>query len=219
MASARVSSTLRSGKKEFDIRAGEADKMLEDFIIQLAKRTKIYDGIKAAYATQSAEDRAHMDRILGNMVPEMEFYRKSIKRIQRVKASPPNPANKGTFNSVQLTEYLTHSVKDRQGGEIAWMWFVAKNDVSFYTKDIMRDQCKSWKKLIKEGKVHPVSEEFNASPIVGGKQFHTFCICPTDTELIDPTGFGWEDGGAVIKGFIVYFKNKENRDALFNYLK
>jgi len=216
---ARVSSTLRSGKKELNIKAGEADKFLETGTIQLAKLTKIYNGIKAEYAKpQSAESRAHMDLVLGNMVPEMEFLRKSIKRIQRVKASPPNPTNKGICHSDQLNEYLAHGVKDRQGGEIAWMWLAATNDVSFYTKELMREQSKLWKKYIKEGTVHPVSEKFNDSPIIGGKQFYTFCIRPTDTEYIDPTGLGWDKGSAIIRGFIVYFKNKENRDALFHYL-
>jgi hypothetical protein len=199
----------------------EADEFLATKTPRLHKLTLIYDGMKAEYASNSPEQQEHMDKYMSRLLEEIEYIQKTIKRIHRARASPPNPIkDEGSVRFMRtegMRDYITHAIRDRQRGEIAWMWHQKQNEVAFGTKEDMRGQTKEWKRHIKMGKILPVLEDNNKSPIVGGKQYYTFCVCPVEWE-IDPSGFSWEKETFLINGIIVYFKSKENRDALFKYL-
>lgn len=88
--------------------------------------------------------------------------------------------------------------------------------MSVFNNNEMREQMILWKDLAKRGKLE-VLEENNTTLEFEGKEYHFLTITPTPNKTnFDPVGVAM---GFLVNGYCYGFRRKENRDAVFKYIK
>jgi hypothetical protein len=88
--------------------------------------------------------------------------------------------------------------------------------LSVYNDAEMKEQMLLWKDLAQRHTI-TVLDGNNFTKEIDGKEYHFLTITPiTHDTMIDPIGIAV---GFVVNGYIVGFRRKENRDAVFKYVK
>ena len=88
--------------------------------------------------------------------------------------------------------------------------------LSVFNDAEMKDQMLLWKDLAQRHKI-TVLDGNNFTKAIDGKEYHFLTITPTTEDtMIDPIGIAV---GFIVNGYIYGFRRKENRDAVFKYVK
>jgi hypothetical protein len=88
-------------------------------------------------------------------------------------------------------------------------------DFSIYNKKEMNDQMLSWRDLAKEGKLQMYPEN-NMEYEVDDKKVYTLVISSKGNCNVCPISLAW---GTMVYGYTYAFTKKENRDAVYGYVK
>lgn len=80
-----------------------------------------------------------------------------------------------------------------------------------------KDQAKIWRKQRKQGKIE-IHDYNNTTQKIDGKEYYTLVVQPTDLETADIDPLGLLKVGLMVSGYIYVFKNKTNRDIIYNYV-
>jgi hypothetical protein len=88
--------------------------------------------------------------------------------------------------------------------------------LSVFNDAEMKQQMTLWKDLAKRGKIDLLDEN-NITETIDGKEYHFLTITPTTEDTItDPIGLAI---GFIVNGYMYGFRHKDNRDAVFKYVK
>ena len=88
--------------------------------------------------------------------------------------------------------------------------------LSVFNDAEMKEQMLLWKDLAQRHKI-TVLDGNNFTKEIDGKEYHFLTITPTTEDtMIDPIGIAV---GFIVNGYVYGFRRKENRDAVFKYVK
>ena len=115
-----------------------------------------------------------------------------------------------------LRKFVRKILTDKNKTDIGFTWIKHYHDFSVYNKEEMTAQMKQWKYLAKEGRL-TVHEENNKDIDVEGKTIYCLVITPkkADTSFC-PLSLAF---GTMVSGFTYAFTKKDNRDAIYGYIK
>ena len=90
------------------------------------------------------------------------------------------------------------------------------DDTSWYSKQQITEQSKQFRDERKSGLI-TMMESNNGTIKLENKTFYYFVVQHTDPEcdMIDPLAMA---NGLMVSGFVYYFTNQHNRDALYKYI-
>ena len=121
-----------------------------------------------------------------------------------------------TLRMEQVRAFVGKILTDKNKTDIAFTWLQDYLDFSVYNKEEMTDQMKLWKNLAKEGKLQ-MYEVNNKEHDVNGKTIYTFVITPIGANaFMCPLALSL---GVMVDGYTYAFTKKENRDAIYTYIK
>jgi hypothetical protein len=103
--------------------------------------------------------------------------------------------------------------------DIAFTFVQHLMDFSVLNKEEMNEQMKLWRNLAKEGKIQLYVENNMEYEVTGGekeKKVYSLVITPTGDANFCPMSLAW---GTMVSGFTYAFTKKENRDAVYAYVK
>lgn len=106
-----------------------------------------------------------------------------------------------------------------KGSAKAFTWHQTANEWQWVDDDFLNDQFKTFKKLVKAGKLHTKSVN-NTVHELNGRKWYSLVIQPTD----DTDGENMCIGSLklfkyFVSGFVYWFSRETNRDAMFKYLQ
>jgi hypothetical protein len=81
----------------------------------------------------------------------------------------------------------------------------------------LKVQAKMWRKQRKEGLIQ-IQEYNNKTKDVDGKEYYSLVVQPTDLDNADIDPLGLLKIGLMVSGFVYVFKNKTNRDIIYEYV-
>ena len=115
-----------------------------------------------------------------------------------------------------LRTFVRKILTDKNKTDIGFTWIKHYHDFSVFNKEEMTAQMKQWKDLAKEGRL-TVHEENNKDIDVEGKTIYCLVITPkkADTSFC-PLSLAF---GTMVSGFTYAFTKKDNRDAIYGYIK
>lgn len=115
-----------------------------------------------------------------------------------------------------LRKYARLILSEKNKTDIGFSWIKHYGDFSIYNKEEMTGQMKQWKDLAKQGKL-TVYEENNTEHDIEGKKIYCLVITPVGNETsFCPMSLAL---GVLVSGYTYAFTKKENRDAIFAYIK
>ena len=121
-----------------------------------------------------------------------------------------------TIKTKETLELLSNTFKIWANTDLAFACIHNILQLSVYNDAEMKDQMLLWKDLAQRNKIN-VLDGNNFTSKIDGKEYHFLTITPTDHEaMIDPIGMAV---GFMVGGYIYGFRRKENRDAVFKYVK
>jgi hypothetical protein len=88
-------------------------------------------------------------------------------------------------------------------------------DFGVFNKEEMNEQMKMWRDLAKNGKLQTYPEN-NMEYDIDGKKVYTLVITPHYDANFCPMSLAW---GTMVSGYTYAFTKKENRDAVYGYVK
>jgi hypothetical protein len=96
---------------------------------------------------------------------------------------------------------------DREEGQYMWG-----------TKVLASEFMKQWRKSKKKGEIY-MDARNNRTHLIGGKEWHILVVQGNETvQDIDVVGMGFDNGPFLVSGQIYCFKNRDNRDIVFEYV-
>ena len=115
-----------------------------------------------------------------------------------------------------IRKFVRKILTDKNKSDIGFSWIKHYQDFSVYNKEEMTAQMKQWKALAKEGKL-TIYEENNKEYDVEGKTIYCLVITPkpNDTSFC-PLALAF---GTMVSGYTYAFTKKDNRDAIYAYIK
>ena len=115
-----------------------------------------------------------------------------------------------------LRKFVRKILTDKNKTDIGFTWIKHYHDFSVFNKEEMTAQMKQWKDLAKEGRL-TVHEENNKDIDVESKTIYCLVITPkkADTSFC-PLSLAF---GTMVSGFTYAFTKKDNRDAIYGYIK
>jgi len=116
-----------------------------------------------------------------------------------------------------LRKFARKILSDKNKTDIAFSWIKHYADFSVYNTEEMTAQMISWKKLAKDGKL-AIYEENNKEYDLEGKTIYCLVINPAGGETTSFCPFALALN-TLVDGFTYAFTKKENRDAIYAYIK
>ena len=122
--------------------------------------------------------------------------------------------------SLTLKRILNDRRKKR--GELFFCFHREANDFMWGNKEEATEQMKMWRKQKKQGKIH-ISPDNNETKLIHGTTWYILVVQEgSSPETIEPVGIdriglGF-DNIYLVDGYIYCFKQKENRDAIYEYV-
>lgn len=117
----------------------------------------------------------------------------------------------------QIQSQYQHALQVRQHkcGETALSYNHRLMDFGLMNIDETREQMKSWRKWVKEGKIE-ILEHNNKNKEINGKKWYCLVVNPIpNTANFDP--FGLMVLGELVNGYLYAFDKEHNRDAAYKY--
>ena len=81
----------------------------------------------------------------------------------------------------------------------------------------LKVQAKMWRKQRKAGLIQ-IQDYNNKTYDVDNKEYYTLVVQPADLDTADIDPLGLLTIGLMVSGFVYIFKNKTNRDLIFDYV-
>jgi hypothetical protein len=113
--------------------------------------------------------------------------------------------------------------RDMLDGDLAISYIHHAGQLSWFDKKEMTSQMKSWRKLAKEGKMKMGHYNNKTKKTDDGREWFFLvaqCYDPITTKMkecnFDPLGLFVM--GEMVSGYLYAFRNKENRDKVFEYV-
>jgi hypothetical protein len=122
----------------------------------------------------------------------------------------------------KMTKLLQHSAANIQPGELCITWHRQQRLAVWGGKKSLEIDMRNWRKMKRQNKLF-INPDENREVKINGQPWHILIVqegTMEDTREIgwDPLGFGIDDGMLMVDGYIYFFKNKENRDMVANYV-
>jgi hypothetical protein len=99
--------------------------------------------------------------------------------------------------------------------DIAFSFIHHLMDFGVFNKEEMNEQMLLWRNLAKKGDLQLYPENNNEYE-VDGKKVYTLVISPKGDSNFCPMSLAW---GTMVSGYTYAFTKKENRDAVYGYVK
>lgn len=121
------------------------------------------------------------------------------------------------INHKELLKALDYGVSTMRKDEVSFWWNYRQQDISFLSKNQMKQQMRIWRDLFKKLKI---KVEFYNNKTVEHKNKKYYCLVvqPTGDDgcpLIDPLAMSL---GLMVSGYVMFFTSEKNRDMTYEYV-
>jgi len=174
------------------------------------------------YKLEDGKDYALILDVTGMTEKKRKKYNKQADSYEKAKKEAIQDIGGGMMMATKDTKTLLKRIVEgrrKSRGETCFYYHRGAKEAMWATNEDMREQAKLWKKAMKAGDQLQFLEANCQTKLINGEEWHFF-VCGHQTKDLgfDPLGMGFDDCQFLVSGFIYFFKNKENRDTIFQWL-
>ena len=126
------------------------------------------------------------------------------------------------FTTKDMTAVLRDTAANTQPHELCIAWHRQDQQAFWGGKKTLEKDMREWRKMKRQNQLY-INPEESREVKIDGSPWHILILhegTPENPHQIglDPLGFGIDDKMILVDGVIYFFKNKENRDMIVNYV-